>query len=107
VVLLQPFIAEDTSAFSILALEEAHFHGSLIMEFMTETIQRTKKREVNDVDNESMSLPIPIVELLIPELFFKYPFLSCENVELSAKGLTLCDYQSCISHEEHITLQID
>jgi hypothetical protein len=28
-------------------------------------------------------------------------------VELSAKGLTLYDYQPTITHEEHITLQLD
>jgi hypothetical protein len=54
-----------------------------------------------------MSLPTPIVELQDPNLLFKYPFLSGENVELCAKGLTLCDYRADITHEEHISLQLD
>jgi hypothetical protein len=45
--------------------------------------------EVVDVEKASISLPTPIVELQYPNLQFKYHFLSGENVELCAKGLTL------------------
>ena len=62
--------------------------------------------EVN-VEKMSVSLPTPIFELQDPNLEFKYPLFSGENVELCAKDLTFCDYQPTITHEEHITLQLD
>ncbi len=63
--------------------------------------------ELIDVETSSISMPTPEVQLLNPGLLFKYPFLSGENVELCAKGLSLCDYQSQITNEEHITVQLE
>lgn len=42
-----------------------------------------------------------------PGELFTYPFLGGMNVKLCAKELSLCDFISHTSNEEHTTLQLD
>jgi hypothetical protein len=67
----------------------------------------SNKMEEVEVDQTSVTMPTPNMELLSPGKLFTFPFLSGDNVELCAKGLSLCDYQSHITNEEQITLQLE
>jgi hypothetical protein len=66
----------------------------------TQLMALTETASLSDIDDD-------VSKYIDPDKLLVYPFLGADRVELSAQGLTLCDFASSFQTDDLITLQLD